>query len=93
MKKKLFLPILVLIAGLFLAQALICNFASAERVDLAMTREEIKELEKNNRALEAEITAFSSLTKVSSAAGQLGFSSAKVVYTSFDLPVAMGIKN
>lgn len=89
MRRKIFLPILLLIIALFLIQALVCNFASAEGVDLAFVKQEIKKLEKENRALEAEIVELSSLTRISSVAGELGFSPAKIVYASFDLPMAM----
>lgn len=90
MKKRVFLPIILIIITLFLAQALISNFASAEGVDLALIRQEMERLEKENRALETEIVTFSSLTKIASAAAEISFSPAKIVYTSFDLPVAMG---
>ena len=61
--KKICTPIFILILGLFLIQALICNFASAEGVDLAFVRGAIKNLEKENRTLETEIITFSSFLK------------------------------
>jgi len=93
MKLKVFLPLIVIIVALFLIQALICNFASAEGVDLALVREDMEKLEKENRALEAEIITFSSLTRLASSAAQLDLFPVQVVYTSFDLPVAMGKRN
>lgn len=90
MKTKFFGLVVVLIVGLFLVQALICNLASAEGVDLALIRREIERLERENRVLEAEIVTFSSLTKIASVAAEISFSPAEIVYSSFDLPVAMG---
>jgi len=89
MNKRIFLPILFLILALFLIQAIICNFASGERLDIVAVKEEAEKLEKENEALKTEILRLSSLTRVSLAAAELGFSPAKIVYTSFDLPVAM----
>jgi len=90
MKRKILLPIIFLIIGLFLTQSLISNFASAKGLDLSATREEIQKLEKENNGLELEIATYSSLSKIASAAAELKLLPTEMVYTSFDLPVAMG---
>ena len=90
MKRKFFLPIAFLIISLFLTQSLISNFAFAKGLDLSVTRKEIERLEKENSGLELEIATDSSLSKIASAAAELVLLPTEMVYTSFDLPVAMG---
>lgn len=80
------LSIFVLLVG----QLAVCNFSSAGGHSLAKIREEIQVLEKENKILEAKIAKASSLIRISSQASRLNYFPAKVVYTSFDIPLAMG---
>lgn len=89
MRRRFFLLSALLTIGLLVGQAAVFNLGSTGGGELAEVRGEIEKLEKKNKVLEEKIAQLSSLTKISPEALRLGYFPAQVVYTSFDIPVAM----
>jgi hypothetical protein len=91
MKKPLaILAILIfIILGLFLTRTAISNRISTSGVELGRTQDEIKKYQTENYLLREQIFAMSSLTKISSAAAEIGFVESKDTFAvSAGRPIA-----
>ena len=79
MKKPIFLLAILIIVtlGLFLTRMVISNTISTSGVALGKTQDELVKYKTENTLLREKIFTFSSLSNISSAAGQIGFVGSK----------------
>lgn len=92
MKKPIFFIsiIIVIILCLSVVQVVISNSLSTTGLDLAKIEKDLQVYQKENDTLRQKVLIASSLTRIASTAGELGFVSHKLqIYLSSPLPLAV----
>lgn len=87
--RKLIFLIIILVAIFFLARIFISNQLATSGKLVDDLKENTNRLVKENSRLEEEIVEFSSLSRVSSEAGRLGFKKTTIVNLTPEIPVAL----
>lgn len=92
MKKPIIFVTFLVLSILFLSvvQVVVSNSLSTSGLELAKMQKEIAVLQKENYILSEELLFESSLTRIASQAGELGFVDSKAeIYLSTPLPIAV----